>query len=200
MKETVLIAGNKSEFEQKLAAVFTREGYRVFNAEEINESFCEPFDYWVDTTDLRDEADNFAVTTGINAAVIEGVYRKNVLHSMALLEKFLPRLDEGKKKRLFYLSSASASINETRDTTHFGYNMTKAALHQFIQLTRNKLAPKGYTFRVFDPMTGKIPPGDAAEAAFHYITRRRGTENHDPNRDDEENVVMRDVLGRIHGW
>jgi len=78
--------------------------------------------------------------------------------------------------------------------------MSKAALHQFIQMTRNKLAPGRYTFRVFDPMKGEIPPEVAAESAYNYITRRRGTENHDPLRDDEDNLVFRDAQGRQHSW
>jgi len=67
-------------------------------------------------------------------------------------------------------------------------------------MTRNKLTPKGYTFRVFDPMEGELSPEAAAEGAYNYITRRRGTENHDPLRDDEDNLVFRDAQGRQHSW
>jgi len=200
MKETVLITGHESEFEQKLAEIFTREGYTVFCTGQQPEPFHEKIDYWVDTTDARDAADTFSLSDGINTTVIESTFRANVLQPMALLEKYLHLLDAGERKRLVFLTAAGASLNETKNTRHFGYTMSKAALHQFIQLTRNKLAGKGYTFRVFDPMTGIIPPDKAAKAAFHYITRRRGTENHDPNRNDEENLVMRDALGRMHGW
>jgi NAD(P)-dependent dehydrogenase (short-subunit alcohol dehydrogenase family) len=121
---------------------------------------------------------------------------------MALLDAFLPLLDEGEGKRLFYLTRAEASINETRCIGHYGYNMSKAALHQFMQMIRNKLAPKGYSFRAFDPMddSGGVTPEAAAESAYNYITRRRGTENNDPRRDDEDNLVFRDALGRQHSW
>jgi hypothetical protein len=67
-------------------------------------------------------------------------------------------------------------------------------------MTRNKLAPKGYTFRVFDPMDREVPPEAAAESAYNYVTRRRGTENRDPLRDDEDNLVFRDAQGRQHCW
>jgi len=157
-------------------------------------------DFLLDTTDVRSPEDTFTVRDGINREMIEQVYRQNVLISMALLEVFLPLLDQGEGKRLFYLTRAEASINETRCNDHFAYNMSKAALHQFIQMTRNKLASKGYTFRVFDPMDGDIPPEAAAESAYNYITRRRGTENHDPLRDDEDNLVFRDAQGRQHSW
>ena len=157
-------------------------------------------DFLLDTTDYRDSLDLFTVLDGIDASVIERVFRQNVLNSMALLEAFLPFLDKGEGKRIFYLTSAAASINETRYIKHFAYAMSKAALHQFIQMTRNKLFPRGYTFRVFDPMNGEIDPRAAAESAYNYIIRRRGTENHDPLRDDEDNLVFRDALGRQHSW
>lgn len=198
--KTVLITGNEKDFDIKLAEVFSREGYRVLVAGELAEDFCEPLDFFLDTTDYRDAEDNFTILDGINGEAVERSLRKNVLHSMALLERFLPMLDKGEGKRLFYLTAAEASINENRSTKGFGYAMSKAGLHQFLQLTRNKLAAKGYTFRVFDPMTGEASAQMAAEAAFHYITRRRGTENHDPLRDDEENLVFRDAAGRQHSW
>jgi len=216
--KTVLITCLDRIFDEKLAAAFVREGFGVF---AIGEKSIEgvtllPFDekeaaaalkekagkldFLLDTTDSGDREDDFTARDGINGAVVEKVYRQNVLRSMALLEAFLPLLDSGEGKRLFYLTRAEASINETRRVDHFGYNMSKAALHQFIQMTRNKLAPKGYTFRAFDPLERELSPEAAAESAYNYITRRRGTENHDPKRDDEDNLVFRDALGRQHAW
>jgi len=218
MKETVLVTSLNTMFDVKLAAVFVREGFSVFamgdeaphgitllspDAYEAGAALMEKagsLDLLLDTTDVRENGDTFTIRDGIDAVVMEQVFRRNVLRSMALLEAFLPLLDKGEGKRLFYLTRAEASINETRCIDHFGYNMTKAALHQFLQMTRNKLAAKGYTFRVFDPMDGEVPAEAAAESAYNYITRRRGTENHDPMRDDEDNLVFRDALGRQHSW
>jgi len=144
--------------------------------------------------------DTIVDSVGIDAEIIEDVYRNNVLVSMRLLEKFLPLLDKGSGKRLFYVSSAKASIGETKLPNQYAYVMAKAALHQFIQMTRNKLAPSGYTFRIFDPLKGSLDPIKAAQSAYQYIMRRRTIENHNPLRDDEENIVMRDALGTLHGW
>jgi NAD(P)-dependent dehydrogenase (short-subunit alcohol dehydrogenase family) len=220
-KKNVLITCLDKEFDEKLAVAFAREGYYVFalgeesalTAEQVTLLPLDPYkaaemlkekagslDYLLDTTDVQHPQDTFTVRGGIDGAVIEDSYRRNVLRSMAILEAFLPLLDEGEDKRLFYLTCSDASINETCRTDHFGYNMGKAALHQFLQMTRNKLAPKGYTFRAFDPMDGQIAPEAAAESAFNYITRRRGTENNDHLRDDEENLVFRDAQGRQHPW
>jgi NAD(P)-dependent dehydrogenase (short-subunit alcohol dehydrogenase family) len=196
--KNVFITDTENDFQKYLSDIFNREGYQVYT--EPLPGYIDKIDLFLDTTDYRDPGDHFTVLDGINYESVERTYRGNILHSMALLEKHLPLLDAGEGKRLFYLTSAKASVNETHDINHFGYNMSKAALHQFIQLLRNKLAPKGYTFRVFDPMTGEIEPKAAAEAAFRYITRRRGTENHDPNRDDEDNLVFRDAMGRQHSW
>jgi len=218
MKKIVLVTGLDTVFSERLAAVFAREGFDVFalgknpiegvtllplapyEALESLRKKTGKLDFLLDTTDVCSPKDTFSVRDGIDGEVVEQVYRQNVLTSMALLEAFLPLLDQGEGKRLFYLTSAAASINETRRIDHFAYNMSKAALHQFIQMTRNKLAPKGYTFRVFDPMDREISPEAAAESAYNYITRRRGTENHDPMRDDEDNLVFRDAQGRQHSW
>jgi len=214
----VLVTNLNSIFAEKLAATFAREGLRVFalgdkpvenvtllplDAYAASAALKEQagkLDFLIDTTDFRHPKDTFSVCDGIDGAVVEQVFRQNIQRSMSLLEAFLPLLDEGSGKRLFYLTSAQASINETRDINHFGYNMSKAALHQFIQMTRNKLAPKGYTFRVFDPLDHEVSPAIAAESAYNYITRRRGIENNDPNRDDEDNLVFRDAQGRQHTW
>ena len=191
----VLITSTADAFGQKLEEIFIREGYAVFTPE--NCPLSEPLDYLLDVTDYATPADNFTITMGINATVMEAVYRQNVIAPMATLEKFLPQLDQGQGKRLFYITSAKASINESQDITGYAYNMSKAGLHQFLQLVSNKLSEKGYTFRVFDPLDKSQA---AAEAAYHYITRRRGTENFDIRRDDENNLIIRDAQGRQHGW
>jgi NAD(P)-dependent dehydrogenase (short-subunit alcohol dehydrogenase family) len=218
MEKIILITSLENDFDKKMAEVFVREGCKVFTlggaqikgavplphnpaeAAGLLREQAGKLDYLLDTTDAHSPEDVFTVRDGIKSDVVEYTYRHNVLRSMALLEAFLPLLDEGEGKRLFYLTRAGASINETRDKSGFGYNMSKAALHQFIQMTRNKLAPKGYTFRVFDPMVNRIPSDAAAESAYNYITRRRGTENGDPRRDDEDNLVFRDAEGRQHSW
>ncbi|MCL2187222.1 MAG: hypothetical protein FWC16_03505 [Defluviitaleaceae bacterium] len=198
--KNIVIAAKETDFEKALAAVFTREGYHVHSASDLPSDFNEPIEYLLDTTDKYNEEDTFTLTGGINADVIEQTLRENVLVSMALLERFLPQLDAGQGKRLFYISSAEASINETHAERGYGYRMSKAALHQFLQMTWNKLTPKGYTLRLFDPMTEDVLPHAAAEAAYHYVTRRRGMENEDGRRDDEDRLVLRDAFGRAHGW
>jgi NAD(P)-dependent dehydrogenase (short-subunit alcohol dehydrogenase family) len=218
MKKTALVTCTNTLFGETLATIFARERFEVFalgikpietvtllplDPQEAVAQLKEKagkLDFLLDTTDICSPKDTFTVRDGMDWKVIEQMYRQNVLVSMALLEAFLPLLDQGEGKRLFYLTRAEASVNETRRIDHFGYNMSKAALHQFIQMTRNKLAPKGYTFRVFDPLDREVSPKAAAESAYNYITRRRGTENHDPLRDDEDNLVFRDAQGRQHSW
>ena len=216
--KTVLITSLCSAFDENLAQAFVREGFRVFAmgdkaldgvtmlpldgaaAAAVVEADTGKIDYLLDTTDVRSAKDTFTIRDGLDGDLIESLYRQSTLRSMKLLEDFLPLLDKGEAKRLFYMTSKGSSVNETRDTFHFGYNMSKAALHQFLQMIRNKLAPLGYTFRVYDPMHNEISPLSAAEGAFYYITRRRGTENNDPLRDDEDNLVFRDAEGRQHAW
>lgn len=218
MKGIVVITGVENPFDEKLAAAFVREGYGVYvpggcavaGATALPTDFAKAaeqmakapgkVDFLVDTSDARDPKDTFTVRDGIDAAVVEALYRRNVLRPMAALEAFLPLLEAGEGKRLFYLTCGGASVNETRGISNYGYNMSKAALHQFLQMTRNKLADKGYTFRAYDPLRDTVRAEAAAEGAFHYITRRRGVDQDNRLRDDEENLVFRDAEGRQHAW
>ena len=214
----VLITGLKKEFDKKLAFAFVREDYKVFaiGAEEFNGVTLLPsdlntaagiikkdsnnIDIYIDVSDERSVSDNFNVRSGINTQVIRELYDANVIHPMEILEAFFPLLEAGKGKRICYLTSSQASINETRDTEGYGYRMAKAGFHNFIQITRNVLAPKNYTIRVFDPMFNEISAEASAEAAFNYFTRGRGVERGDALRDDENNIVFRDAYGRQHSW
>ena len=215
---TVLITGLNTAFDRKLAAIFVREGYQVFaiagrgvkglrllptdlaQAAHIVEDAAGKLDLYVDVSDFRHAADDFTIQDGLDEAVIRSVYEENVLRPMACLEAFLPLLDKGEKKRLCFLTSERASINETREKTGYAYNMSKAAIHNFFQMIANKLSPTGYSLRVYDPMPGKLTTTQSAEAALHYFVRRRGTEREDPLRDDETRLVFRDAFGREHSW
>ncbi|MCL2577646.1 MAG: hypothetical protein FWE27_06305 [Defluviitaleaceae bacterium] len=201
MNGSILITSKETEFGKNLAAIFAREGYEVFSPDSVVAQKITKLDFFAETTDFCNlTADNFSISSGIDGEIIEKTFRKNVIKPMATLEKFLPLLEVGETKRLFYVSSAEASINETCDAIGYGYKMSKIALHQFLQMLRNDLAPHGFTFRIFDPLPKKINPQIAAESAFMYITRRRGTENNDPNRDDETSLALRDAEGRHHAW
>jgi NAD(P)-dependent dehydrogenase (short-subunit alcohol dehydrogenase family) len=220
----VLITALNNDFDKTLASVFAGEGYRVYvmgntpldgvtiiptdikgavSAVQNDSGFI---DIYVDVTNETSTADNFNVRKGINENVIRNLFDANVIRPMAMLEAFLPLLEAGEGKRLCYLTSAIASINETRDTDGLGYKMAKAALHNFLQITRNALATKGFTIRAFDPCLLDISGGReisatlSAQAAFNYFSRRRGIERDDPNRDDEGNLVFRDAWGRQHSW
>ena len=220
--KVVLISGLKKEFDKKLAVVFVREGYKVFAISDerldiANEGIAllpvdlkdaaekikkdrGLVDLYIDVSDERSLLDNFDVRTGINDQVIRDLYEANVIRPMAMLEAFMPLLEAGQGKRLCFLTSAEASINETRGADGLGYKMAKAGLHNFLQITRNVLAPRDFTIRVYDPMHSEAEPSAAAEAAFNYFTRGRGVERNDPLRDDECNLVFRDAYGRQHAW
>ncbi|MCL2273268.1 MAG: SDR family NAD(P)-dependent oxidoreductase [Treponema sp.] len=213
-----LITGIKKEFDKKLASAFARENYRVFamGSEKIDgiTLLCEDqkeaaaaiqkdkglIDIYIDVSDERSEADSFNVRSGINDKIMRELYDANVIKPMSMLEAFFPLLEAGGTKRICFLTSVQASINEARGTEGYGYTMAKAALHNFLQITRNMLAPKGFTIRSYDPVQQEVSPEAAAEAAFNYFTRRRGIERDDSMRDDETNLVFRDAYGRQHAW
>jgi len=218
--KVVLITALNKHFDKKLAAAFARENYNVYaignEQQQIERVTLLPFDpkeaaaalqknaghidIYIDVSDERSASDNFNVRSGINEQAVRELYDANVIRPMAMLEAFMPLLENGDGKRLCFLTSAQASINETRDVDGLGYKMAKAALHNFLQITRNVLAPKGYTIRAYDPMHRDVAAELAAEAALNYFTRRRGIEQGDAQRDDEGNLVFRDAYGRQHSW
>jgi NAD(P)-dependent dehydrogenase (short-subunit alcohol dehydrogenase family) len=223
--KVVLITAFNNDFDKNLALAFVCGGYKVYvmgNSQQDGITFISTdikqaaeavkkdsgfIDIYIDVTNENSLSDNFNVRTGINEQVIRDLYETNVTRPMAMLEAFLPLLESSSGKRLCYLTSAAASINETRDTYGLGYKMAKAALHNFLQITRNTLAPKGYTIRAFAPCLAcncsreqEVPAPLSAQAALNYFTRRRGMERDDPNRDDEGNLVFRDAWGRQHSW
>ncbi|MDR0502759.1 MAG: hypothetical protein LBH16_05495 [Treponema sp.] len=219
----VLITGLKKDFDKELAKTFANAGYKVFAIgeekiegvnllpdnlkdaalaiqKEANPADSGLIDIYIDVSDERNPSDNFDVRKGLDGGIIRGLYDANVTRPMAMLEAFFPLLEAGQGKRLCFLTSAQACINETRGTDGYGYKMAKAGLHQFLQITRNVLAPKGYAMRAFDPMNGEISAPLSAQAAFNYFTRRRGIENTEELRDDEGNLALRDANGRHHPW
>jgi NAD(P)-dependent dehydrogenase (short-subunit alcohol dehydrogenase family) len=216
--KNVLITGSSKDFDKQLVSVFIQENYKVYvlgNGEtrgafllssDLNKAASEIkndtgyIDIYIDVSDERSVNDNFNIQNSINEKVMRELYDINVTLPMAMLEVFLPLLEAGNGKRLCYLTSTEASINETKETCGYGYKMAKAGLHNFLQITRNALAPKGYSLRVFDPMMQNVSTKQAAEAAFNYFTRGRGVERGDPYRDDENNLVFRDAYGRQHSW
>jgi len=199
--KNILITRRESEFEKCLYDVFVREGYNIFVDNPENDiKIVEPIDLYIDVSDERDAADVFTIRDGIDEDLIGRVYKRNVLDSMRLLEKYLPLSDKGEGKCLCFLSGAEASINETRDKSGYAYKLSKAAMHNFYQMVLNRLSPDGYSIRIYDPMCGEVDAKAAAEGAFNYFTRRRGSENDDTSRDDETRSVLRDALGREHSW
>lgn len=227
--QTVLLTRLNGAFDINLAEAFAREGYGVYavrrgasngggacsahaplNVTALPDDFQKAaetvkyeagkIDIYVELSDERDAADSFNVRGGIDEKIIRGLYEENVFRPMAALEAFLYLLDAGDGKRLCFITSSDASINESRSINGYGYAMGKAAMSNFYQMISNKLTPSGYTFRVYDPLAGEVGPESAAEGAFKYFTRRRGTENNDPLRDDENRLVFRDAYAREHAW
>jgi len=216
--KVVLITELKNDFDRKLAAAFAQEQYKVYAISEEQlegvtslslelkeasaalEKESSYIDIYIDTSDKRCPSDNFNVRSGIDDKVMRELFDANVTRPMSLLETFLPLIEAGEAKRLCFLTSAQASINETRETDGYAYKMAKAALHNFLQITRNVLTPKGFTFRAFDPSLNEADAKTAASAALNYFVRRRGVERGDERRDDEGNLVFRDAYGRQHTW
>ncbi|MCL1877510.1 MAG: hypothetical protein FWF80_01490, partial [Defluviitaleaceae bacterium] len=113
MRGSIMITG-ESDFALSLADIFTREGYEVFTPHTDKTA---KLDFLADTTDYRKTPEDY-----------EKTFSENVIKPMATLEKFLPFLDAGETRRLFYVTSAEASINNAQNSDNYAYKMSKAAL------------------------------------------------------------------------
>ncbi len=190
---TIFFTETDSPFSRALAAFFTANGDTVTSDPAVSA------DFFIDTTDFRDPGDNRTAGNGIDAEAVMRSFRANVSEPLALLSQVLPRMRG--KRRVCFLTTRDASVNWSAAATGYGRNMAKAAIHQILTVTKNGLREKGFTFRLFDPMTGEVPPEKAAASACAYFTRDRFDDGPGrPDRDDENNLVIRDALGREIPW
>lgn len=131
------------------------------------------------------------------------MYNVNALGPLRMVEAFLPLTDRGTLKRLCFVSSEAGSISRSTRIDSYGYCMSKAALNMAARIMYNQLHPEGYAFRVYHPgwiksymsgtksTTGDMEPEEAAAPALEYFLQAR---------DDEDQLVMRDWLGREWPW
>ena len=180
---------------------FARALARLFeaNGDSVTTDPARAVDFFIDTTELRDPEDCRAVGEGIDAEAAVRSFHANVSEPLALLEKVFPNMTG--KKRICFLTTGDASVNRSGAVSGYGRNMAKAALHQILTVAKNGLRERGFTFRLLDPLTGQILPEKAAASAFVYFTRDRFDDGPgNPSRDDENNLIIRDALGREIPW
>ena len=222
---TAFLTGIANGFDVELAKVFSENGHKVYARDAGRGSDAKPFaelvsfdpdnsesidnmcgqllqnpghiDLYIETADYKSPKDNFSVLENIDYDVIQEVYTANVLRTIAMYEGFFPLVKKGTLKRYCFITSVKASINFCDGISEYGYNMSKAGLHNFMQIIKNKLMPDGFTFRAFDPLSGGLSDEMASKSAFSYFTRRRAVEG---GRDDELKLVIRDALGKQYSW
>ena len=190
----VYISSLETPFAEKLAAPFEKDGYKICTVPEPG------IEYFIDVTDEEVPGDDRKAGEGIDADAAAKAYRKNVCEPLARLSEALPGMVG--RKRICFLNSVKSSINLSTETSGYGHNMSRAALNLILVLSKNGLAEKGYTFRLFDPLAGTVPPGLAAHSAMGYFTRDRFADDEwdGLGRNDELNLVVRDALGRELPW
>ena len=186
----VYFSALESDFARALAALFEAEGFEIVT---------EPvpgIEYYIDLTDVRVPGDDRSVGEGIDAKAAAEAYRKNVCEPLERLSRALP--DMVGKKRICFLNDASASVNYCTETAGYGHGMARAALNMILMMTKIDLSDRGYTFRLFDPLEGRVPPEQAAKTAMGYFTRDRFIDDawDGLGRNDELNLIIRDALGR----
>ena len=183
----------ESDFAKALAECFSQNGFEVTTETGVN------IEYFIDTTDYHSPLDEKKLGEGISPEAGRECYIKNVCEPLDALDRCLYYMVG--KKRICFLSSKASSISLSEETTGFAHHMSKAALHNILTITKNGLIERGFTFRLFDPLTGEYPADKAAKSAFVYFTRDRYFDNDaDKTREDERNLILRDAKGREIPW
>ena len=183
-------------FAKRLAELLKEKGYDVLSGDDKTDDAVELF---VATENERLSGDDFDIRGEFNYEVVMESFNLNLFAPILQLERMLPNLDKGELKRICFLSSRTASINQSDATTGFGYNMCKASMSNAMAIFKNKLYDDGYTFRLYDPMETdgdhRVTNENSAAGALTYFLTRRAKE-YTPSRDDEMRLVIRDALGR----
>ena len=192
----VFISELDSAFAKALAALFEQNGFTVVTDPG------EAVEYFIDTTETHVEGDDKKLGEGLDQDVLVKSYDELVCKPLARLEKAFHQMTG--KKRICFISTKNASVNQSESQCGFGYNMAKAVMHQIMMITKNTYVKEedGYSFRLFDPMTGEYPAEKAAAAAYVYFTRDRyyDEDDHNTSRYDEWILMLRDALGREIPW
>ena len=188
-----------SDFTKALAALLTGEGHAVFSGDALDG--LERIDLFIASDDVHEPGDDFAIYEGVDPEAVMRSVEDNLVSPIKALEAALSAMDKGEMRRVCFLTSgAYASVNFSRQTRGYGYAMAKAALSQAAKICYNRLYPEGYTFRMFDPLTGEVPAREAAFAARECFLRSRAYDPDNPARTDEARFVLRDALGREWPW
>ena len=137
----------------------------------------------------------------IDSDMMTTFFMTNSFAAPLLVDTFLPLLEKGDMKRLFFTSSEISSVRLMRREGSMRYAMSKAALNLGVRMIYNELRPEGFTFRLYQPgwMMRQNPdgsidhshaivePDDSAKEAVRQMLE---------DRLDEDRLVLTDYLGR----
>ena len=164
----VYLTHDTTDFARELRARFLAEGHSVYTGDAL--AALPAIDLFLATQDERLAGDDFTVLDGVDPEIVMRAVEENLCAPILALEAALPALDRGTGKRVCFVTSGeAASVNWSRQTRGYGYAMSKAALSQAARICYNRLYPEGYTFRLFDPLVGRVSPRQAADAAYEIL-------------------------------
>lgn len=195
----IYLTSIETAFAKALKDELISRGHEVFVGEDLNP--LSSLDLFVATEDKKLDADTFTVEDGIKPEIVLESLRVNMIAPIKALEAATPALDNGSLKRICFITSHKACVTVCEETSGYGYQMAKAALHQALHLTFNKLRQENYTMRLYDPLEGQIPAESSAYTAAEFFLRSR---SYDPdnkiNRNDENNFALYDAMNRHIPW
>ena len=137
----------------------------------------------------------------VDIALLDYSIRVNSLGAFIIVKELLPLFDNGKEKRLCFVSSEVSSVTMMRRSDEIRYCMSKSALNIMVRMLYNRLYDEGYTFRLYQPgwmrqmnpdctqemmHANQIDPRDSAAFAINVFTGKR---------QDEQRLLLTDYLG-----
>jgi NAD(P)-dependent dehydrogenase (short-subunit alcohol dehydrogenase family) len=192
-RQSILDASSKLANYTQHLDVFVSNAAFMGGPAKLGEPTPKPETY--NPPDLKDNMLDIELT--------EKSVRVNALGALQCTEILLPLMEKGQLKRLCYVSSEVASVNQMQRNSNFRYPMSKSALNMAVRMLHNTLYPKGYTFRLYHPggMRRMLPDGtdrqgnpDSITAAF---SAEKAIKFFTENRPDEHRLLMVDYLGFI---
>jgi len=127
-------------------------------------------------------------------------FRVNALGPVCMTEHLLPLLDNGRMKRLCFVSSEVSCITLMKHRAGFScpYPMSKTSLNMAVRMMHNLLYAQGYTFRLYHPgwMKRMLPDGSLSEMAEYdpAQTASHAAKYFETPLYDEQRLVMYDYM------
>ena len=160
---------------------------------------AKKIDLYIDTSSLEWNKNNETLRDIVNTSKILQEFKLRAIAPLRTIIGFLDLIRMSEKKRICFITSTVASINQSTNKTDFGFCMSLAALHKSLYIMRNALKNQNFSFRLlgYDNQKKGTSLEQSVENCIGYFCRDRGVAE---GINDEENFILRDQFGSVVPW